>query len=145
MEHEQQPGKYRKGEYPSPHDVVQNALNLLQPDGSLISYDDEHHEEVVYDPHDPIPLDQLSPGIYATHLLQVARAIEGTVVDISIRPDKANNVLEPLAHYLSGYRHDMSFVRSATALVVVENSTTLYPPHLPPESPREWVPKLRTK
>jgi hypothetical protein len=144
MEHEQQLGNYRSGEYPSPVTVAAMALGMMQPDGSVAVLDEENNEMVIYQPCEEIPLDALPADVYASHLFYVARTITGTVLHIASCPERAEGWLRNLAHYLSAYRHDPAFVRHAASLITIDDRGFLHYPHLPPGSPWDWVPKLRS-
>jgi hypothetical protein len=142
MEQEHQLGKHRRGESPPPLQIVDAALARIQPDGSVIAYDDEYKETVIFGAYESVPLDKLPPDVYASHLLELADTIYGAVLHIANWPDSADNEAKTLAIYLTQYRHAPGFIRHAASLTKVDKGG-LRPPYLPPGSPWDWVPQLR--
>jgi hypothetical protein len=128
MEREQQKYLWQRGNFPQPARVVQAALELIQPDGSVIFHDEE--SSFVWKASKPIPLQDLPHDVYEVHLLDVARSVAGSCLNIARMPDEAEWLLEPLAVFLSSYRHDPRFLQEALALCHVDEKGRLHHPRL---------------
>jgi hypothetical protein len=128
MEREQQKYLWQRGRFPQPAHVVQAALELIQPDGSVILHDEE--TSFVWKASEPIPLQDLPHDVYEVHMLDVARSVAGSCLNIARIPDDAESLLEPLAVFLSSYRHDPRFLQEALALFYVDEKGWLHHPRL---------------
>jgi hypothetical protein len=131
MEREQQPEKHRwqRGVFPQPAHVLEAALSLIQPDGSVILHADE--STYLWKAADPIPLRDLPKDVYEVHLLDVASSLAGGCLDLAREPAEAEWQLEPLAVFLAPYRHDLEFLQEALSLFCVDEKGRLHYPRLP--------------
>ncbi len=128
----------------APSAVVERALSVIQPDGTVMDFDHEVHKWLAWEPYEPIDTDSLAPDNYATKLRDLAYGIFFTVNNIAMHPDDDDEVRR-LAHWLTAYRHDRRFIALATSLVGIDEHGALLHPRLPADSPWHWVPRIRAQ
>jgi hypothetical protein len=92
MKKELQPTElqWEKGKFPPPVQILEAALAKIQKDGSVMLRDEPEGQKVVCRPDAPVSLNSLAEIDYNQHLLRVAYAIYGRVINISLSLDFAH-------------------------------------------------------
>src|SRR3712207_3047612 len=112
MEREPKPRLFRAGERQRgllpPAVMLEEALQQIEPDGSVQMYDAVEHAWYTVDPYPPAELETLPPADFACALGDVAYAIEGAVKQegLASRSFRAKQ----LAITLTAYRHAPAFL-----------------------------------
>ena len=83
-----------KNGYPQPQSVVEAAMAKIEPDGSVMFFDEEASEWYKSEPIEPIDISEMPDDVYRSHLIQVARMIAGDVMNIGSKPAFTGAVLE---------------------------------------------------
>ena len=116
MEKEPRTGENRQVEYPSPHQILEEALARIESDGTVLAFDEDYQEPFALPPHQPIPLDSLPYNAYQLHLLYTAGFIAGTCLNKIAYPGHQWPI-DSLAHHLTAYYHDPGFLQEAVNVV----------------------------
>jgi len=135
-------------EYPDPIEVLEAALTRIEENGSVMFFDAEENEWYAREPHEPVPVDELPPDVYSTHLIRMARNISYTCNQIGAHRIGNRFIdldweLRSLAHSLTAYRHNRSFLERAAQLRRLDQSGFWVAPQLPRKPAWEWVPLIR--
>lgn len=123
--------QWKKGVFPQPSQVLEAAIQKIEPDGSVRYFDEDTGEWHQHKSLDRLKLTILFSGEYNKHMLQVARTIYGYVIEISLSPiEQRERYLEDLASYLSNYQLEPQFLEEAVSLVEITDSGALIEPYL---------------
>jgi hypothetical protein len=101
--------------------VLEDALNRIEPDGTVRVYDYIYDEWGTDEPWEPVNLQKLTECQYNNELYHVARNIAVRCRDRGKNPPAEEHEMGILASFLTAYRHDPQFLDQAISLITTRN------------------------